>query len=94
VHPVTGDILVEAEENAPTGKVTLDRLPAVKRRPDENQFLAATRWFAKFLHMDPNLVEVEPTGILIAEETKASVAYPGLNTLYRKRMISAKFERK
>jgi len=94
VHPVTGDILVEAEENAPTGKVQLDRLPAVKRRPDENQFLAATRWFAKFLHMDPNLVEVDPTGILIAEETKKSVAYPGLNTLYRKRMISAKFERK
>lgn len=86
-----GEILIETEEVAFKGgaPVSLNRLPAVKRRPDENQFVALQRLITKDLQMDANWVTIDNTNVRIVEETKSSVTYPGLETEYRKRVLSA-----
>mmetsp|Transcript_21315 Transcript_21315/g.60353 ORF Transcript_21315/g.60353 Transcript_21315/m.60353 type:complete len:784 (+) Transcript_21315:135-2486(+) len=83
------DVLVEVEEEVKGTKKSLNRLPAVKRRPDENMFLAAHRAIAKNLKMNDNFIILNPLNVLIAEEEKQSAAYCGLPTLYRKRIVAA-----
>jgi len=90
VHSVTGSILVQTEQTFPDGaKVSLKRLPGAKRRPDENQFLTARRILKRQLKVEENHVTLDASGVQVAEEEKDSLAYPGLRTVYRKRIITA-----
>jgi hypothetical protein len=83
------EILVQTKQTDPHGKeITLHRLPGAKRRPDENQFLSARRIIRRQLEMDENQVVFEET-VKHIEEDKPSNTYPGLKTVYRKRLISA-----
>jgi len=84
-----GSILVEASETKDGTKKELKRLPAVKRRSDENQFLAAHRVLTNALAMDDNEVTMNPADVLVMTEQKDSLSYPGIKTVYRKRIISA-----
>eukprot|EP00747_Dinoflagellata_sp_TGD_P095108 gnl/TRDRNA2_/TRDRNA2_166350_c0_seq2.p1 gnl/TRDRNA2_/TRDRNA2_166350_c0~~gnl/TRDRNA2_/TRDRNA2_166350_c0_seq2.p1 ORF type:complete len:778 (+),score=217.81 gnl/TRDRNA2_/TRDRNA2_166350_c0_seq2:90-2423(+) len=89
MNPVTKDLLVQTEQDYPDGtKVTLNRLPGAKRRPDENQFLTARRILRKQLKIDENQVCLS-RDVQFFEEEKPSVSYPGLRTVYRKRVITA-----
>jgi len=90
VHSVTQSILVQTEQTFPDGaKVSLKRLPGAKRRPDENQFLTARRILKRQLKVEENHVSLDAGGVQVAEEEKDSLAYPGLRTIYRKRIITA-----
>jgi len=85
----TGDILIQTDQMDSHGnKTRLDRLPGAKCRPDENQFLSARRILRRQLEIDENIV-VLARDVRIVEEEKHSPAYPGLRTVYRKRMITA-----
>jgi len=85
-----GDVLVESQEKAPDGTTKpLNHLPGTKRRPDENHFVAAKRALKRRLKMDENFVNLDASSVKVIEEKKASASYPGLETLYRKRIISA-----
>eukprot|EP00930_Biecheleria_cincta_P049505 TRINITY_DN346_c0_g2_i1.p1 TRINITY_DN346_c0_g2~~TRINITY_DN346_c0_g2_i1.p1 ORF type:complete len:772 (+),score=168.86 TRINITY_DN346_c0_g2_i1:43-2358(+) len=84
-----GSILVEAVETKDGAGKALKRLPAVKRRSDENQFLAAQRVLTKALAMDDNEVTLNPNDVMVGTEQKDSPSYPGIKTIYRKRIISA-----
>eukprot|EP00929_Paragymnodinium_shiwhaense_P111612 TRINITY_DN7992_c0_g1_i5.p1 TRINITY_DN7992_c0_g1~~TRINITY_DN7992_c0_g1_i5.p1 ORF type:complete len:776 (-),score=223.67 TRINITY_DN7992_c0_g1_i5:112-2439(-) len=86
----TTDILVEALEKTPDGgSKKLNRLPGTKRRPDENQFVTAQRVLKRQLKMDDNIVNLNATQVEVVEEQMVSASYPGLATLYRKRVIKA-----
>jgi len=83
-------VLAETEEEDSAGKTTtLNWLPAVKRRPDENMFVAAKRCVTTYMCIDENAVIFNTRSVLIAEEEKESQTFPGLNSLYRKRIITA-----
>jgi len=83
------EVLVEVEETVRGTKKTLNWLPAVKRRPDENMFLAAHRVLAKVLKINENFVSMNPTDVRVVQEKKSSAAYCGLPTVYRKSILSA-----
>mmetsp|Transcript_54588 Transcript_54588/g.130231 ORF Transcript_54588/g.130231 Transcript_54588/m.130231 type:complete len:772 (+) Transcript_54588:71-2386(+) len=84
----TGDILVETEEDYDgNDKKMLNQMPGIKKRTDENQFLAAQRILKTQLKIDENFVQLEAKTVKVLEEEKDSPSYPGLKTLYRKRMI-------
>jgi serine/threonine protein kinase len=85
----SGEVLVEMEEQLDGAKNTLNRLPGSKHRADENHFLTAQRIFKRQLWLDENYVDIDASNVTILEETKDSVSYPGLPTLYRKRIIVA-----
>jgi len=90
----TKEVLAEVEEEVgdPAGEVvrsTLNWLPAVKRRPDENMYVAGKRCVNKYLGIDENAVVFNTGSVLIAEEEKESQTFPGLKSLYRKRIITA-----
>jgi len=94
VHSVTGSVLVQTEQTYPDGnKVSLKRLPGAKRRPDENQFLTARRVLKRQLKVEENHVTLDAANVQVAEEEKDSLAYPGLRTVYRKRIITAHLSR-
>jgi len=86
----TGDLLIVNGEVLPGGQEALPRihLPGGKRRPDENQFVAAQRILTNFLHIDENYVNFDLGKVTVFEEETDSHSYPGLRTLYRKRVIS------
>mmetsp|Transcript_64066 Transcript_64066/g.206364 ORF Transcript_64066/g.206364 Transcript_64066/m.206364 type:complete len:756 (+) Transcript_64066:151-2418(+) len=65
------------------------RLPAVKRRPDENMFLAAHRVLSKVLKINENFVDLSKDDVQVTEEETKSPSYFNLPTLYRKRTITA-----
>jgi len=81
VSRANGDVIVGSEG--------FGRLPAVKRRPDENPFWAAKRVLCSVLRISENLVTIDPNHVLFAEEEAASQAYMGLPTIYRKLVIPA-----
>merc|ERR1712151_387884 len=85
-----GDIVVEVAETANGTTKETKRLPAVKRRTDENPFWAAHRVLNRVLKIEENIVTLDPNNMLVLEERTTSTAYGGLPTLYRKRIISAK----
>lgn len=89
-----GDLLMELQEKHTDGTIHgLNRLPGAKRRPDENQFVAARRCLRKHLKMDENYVDINQHDVRIIEEEKDSPSYPGIRTVYRKRVISAELRR-
>jgi hypothetical protein len=86
----TNKILVQTEQNYPDGtRVTLNRLPGTKRRPDENQFLTAKQIVQRQLQISDNHVTCNQKDVHAVEEEKQSLAYPGLRTVYRKRIVTA-----
>merc|ERR1712137_672598 len=64
-------------------------LPGGKQRPDENQFLAAQRILTDVVGIDENYVTFDAENVKVVEQQSDSPSYPGLCTLYRKRVISA-----
>jgi serine/threonine protein kinase len=94
VNPSAKDILVQTEQTLPDGtKNTFNRLPGAKRRPDENQFLTARRVLRKQLKIDENMVQLDAKDVQYFEEEKPSPGFPGLKTVYRKRLIKAELLR-
>jgi len=85
-----GAICVEVEETSGDGKKKeTKRLPAVKRRNDENQFWAAHRVLSRVLKFSENLVTLDPNNVQVIEEETQSSNYAGLPTLYRRRIVTA-----
>jgi len=83
------EVLVQTEQTSADGKrMVLNRLPGAKRRPDENHFLSARRIIRRQLEIDENQVEFD-IKVKNIEEEKSSSGYPGLKTVYRKRIIFA-----
>merc|ERR1712008_264949 len=83
------EVLVETREIIKGESSTRNWLPAVKRRPDENMYLAARRCLESYLGINENAVLFNTSTVLTAEEEKESQTYPGLPSLYRKRIITA-----
>merc|ERR1719469_371623 len=71
-------VLLEAEEKLGAQTTQLDRLPATKRRADEHPFAAARRMISKHLHMDNNMLTLDPDDVRIVEEEQESTSYPGM----------------
>jgi len=82
ISRANGDTVVELNGN-------IGRLPAVKRRPDENPFWAAKRVLTKVLKISENLVNIDRSNVLLIEEETVSKAYVGLPTIYRRLVIPA-----
>jgi len=82
-----GKLLVEAAEVNQGDTRVVERLPGTKRRPDENQFLAAQRYLTKTLKIQENLVAFDPKCVKVVEEETISTSFPGFPTVYRKRII-------
>jgi len=83
------EVLVQTEQTSADGKrMVLNRLPGAKRRPDENQFLSSRRIIRRQLEFDENQVEFD-IKVKNIEEEKTSSGYPGIKTVYRKRIIFA-----
>jgi len=94
VNPSAGDVLIQTEKTNQQGvKETLNRLPAAKRRPDENQFLTARRLLRKQLKIDENYVRIDAKNVMFFEEAQTSGRFPGIRTVYRKRLIKAELAR-
>jgi hypothetical protein len=90
VNPGTMDVLVQTEQSfSDQTKNMLNRLPGAKRRPDENQFLTARRLLRKQLKIDENNCVLDAKNVQYYEEEKSSQAFPGIRTVYRKRLIQA-----
>jgi len=89
VKAETGEVLIETEEEFSNGsKKTLNRLPGVTKQAEENEFIALKR-VLKYLKIDENMVEIDGSAVHMVDDEKSSPSYPGLRTLYRKRVISA-----
>jgi len=83
----TKETLVQAGQTWPDGKMSPQpRIPGAKRRPDENQFLCARRILRRQLEIDENAVIVDQN-VGYIEEDRSNKNYPGLKTVYRKRVI-------
>lgn len=83
----SNETLVQAQQVDADGKThNLKRLPGAKHRPDENQFLSARRVLRRQMEVDDNLVKIDQNASIIEEE-KPTAGYPGLKTVYRKRII-------
>ncbi|CAK0823777.1 unnamed protein product [Prorocentrum cordatum] len=84
----TGEVLFEVSQASPDGtmEVSHSRFPGDKCRPDENQFIAARRILKRRLDMDENWVSLS-ADVRVVEMQADSPSYPGLQTLYRKRLI-------
>jgi serine/threonine protein kinase len=86
----TKDILVETQEKFGADDIkALNRLPGTKRRPDENHFVTAQRVLKRQLKMDENCANIQKEDVKVIEELKDSSSFPGLQSLYRKRIIKA-----
>jgi ADP-ribose pyrophosphatase YjhB (NUDIX family) len=85
-----GEVLIQASQAYPDGSTqVLNRLPGTKRLPDENQFTTVRRILRRHLNVDDNYVTLDKIAQNV-EEDKTSPSYPGMRTLYRKRLITAK----
>lgn len=90
VNSENGKVLVQASQTHGDGSVvTLNRFPGTKRRPDENQFLTARTIVQRHLKINNNHVTCSAKDVQDVEEEKPSLAYPGLRTVYRKRIVKA-----
>jgi hypothetical protein len=91
----TGSMLVVTKECGAANAgvdVALNRLPGSKRRPDENPFLAAKRVLERQIKISEDDVRLDAGMVQIVEENKDSPSYPGLRTVYVKRIITAELD--
>eukprot|EP00929_Paragymnodinium_shiwhaense_P091907 TRINITY_DN517_c0_g1_i1.p1 TRINITY_DN517_c0_g1~~TRINITY_DN517_c0_g1_i1.p1 ORF type:complete len:824 (+),score=208.23 TRINITY_DN517_c0_g1_i1:105-2576(+) len=86
----TKEVLVQAQETYENGKAKKDvnRLPGSKKFTSENQFQAAYRILDRFVHIDENNVQLHSDVVRMVVQTQDSPSYPGMSTLYRKRIIT------
>lgn len=87
--PGSNKTLVEVSEKVGFDINRLDRLPAVKRRPDENHFAAASKVITRLLRADANYVRMNRHNVHICDQILESPFYPGIKSKYRKRFITA-----
>jgi len=81
-------VLIQAEEctaGGPLKKVA--KLPGRKKGSSENDFQVAFNVLERILRIDPEHVNLNDKLITTIEEKKDSPSYPGMQTLYRKRII-------
>merc|ERR1712060_378778 len=84
-----GEVLVQTEQIFSDGqKQVHNRLPGTKRRPDENHFITARRILRRQLDVEEIYVTFT-RDVKSTEEEKPSPNYPGLRTVYRKRLVRA-----
>lgn len=83
-----GDTVVEVVDSK-TDKET-SRLPAVKRRQDENVFWAAHRVLDKVLRVNENVVQFDHETVLQIKQKTQSPSYGGLPTFYQRIIVSGK----
>lgn len=89
----TGKLLVQVSSRLNDGSVKkMDRLPGCKRRPDENPFISVKKVIRDHLMIDENHVIIDASSVEELEEEQQSVTYPGLPTVYHKRVISGELE--
>jgi len=87
-------LLVQTEQTFPDKTSNqLNRLPGAKRRPDESQFLTARRILRRQLKIDENHVKLGSRNCQYFQEEKSSPGFPGIRTVYRKRLIMAELTR-
>jgi len=85
-----GEILVEMQETQKDGTVKqTKRLPATKRRYDENMFWAAHRVLTHVMNVNENLVFFDHSNVTCEKVTKDSKQYAGLPTRYTRYFIPA-----
>lgn len=84
------EILVEASQVDKSGTKQLNRLPGHKKHSQEHQFQTAIRLLER-ISVDEGWVTMDDKSVRITEENKDSPSYPGMLTLYRKRIIKAEF---
>jgi len=77
-----------ADGGQPVEKVDM-RLPAVKRRPDENCFWAAKRILSKGIKISENVIFMDKSNVFASEVETKSEAFANMPTIYRKLLISA-----
>merc|ERR1712232_123504 len=86
-----GRLLIETEEDIGGVRKASNRFPAIKRRSDENQFLAAHRCLRTYLNLDENQVEIDVNSVQTVDAESDSRDYPqGIRTQYRKRIITCR----
>jgi serine/threonine protein kinase len=83
-----GETLVEASDTFKGQRTKLERLPAAKRRPGDNVFVAAGRVITHLLHLDPTYVSLNPDNVQVVEEMSQSHTFKGLQSQYRKHIVS------
>jgi len=89
INSENGAVLVQTDATyADDTKVELNRLPGAKRRPDENVFFAAKTILREGLMIVENDVNFSGEVVDSVEEEFQSLSYPGLRTLYRKRIVT------
>jgi len=89
INEVTGKVLVQAKQRRSDGtSSTMNRLPGMKGRPDQNHFITAKKILSRHLHIPENYVNLS-TEVKIVDQEQPSVAYPGVRTIYQKRIIKA-----
>merc|ERR1712232_109076 len=82
-------ILIEAKEKTSKGEENkLDRLPGSKILFQETPFQAVYRLLERALQIDQNCVDLNDKTLRLIEKTKDSPSYPGLQTLYKKRVVT------
>jgi len=94
INSESRQVLLQTEMTHPDRtKVSLNRLPGSKRRPDENMFLTCKRIISKNLDINSNQVTFDKNSVLVFEEERMSTGYPCLKTLYRKTVVTATLSR-
>lgn len=99
-NKVSGEFLVQVKSESPEiGTVELSCFPSVECRPNEDHFLSAKRLLRRRLDIDDNDVKFSQDVTLVEEEHPDKVErqrdlrrYPGLKTLYRRRLIKAELQ--
>lgn len=88
VHKASCTVLVETERVSADGvKEKEARLPSARRRADENHFFTVWRILGEQLALEAEMVAVDPGDVRCFEEEKESSRFPGLRTLFRKRLM-------
>jgi len=82
-------VLVQVEKEASGSSKSNIRLPAVKRRPDENVFVAAKRVLSKVIKISENLVVLDKEGVLMEEKPPEMSKAFNMPTIYRRLVIPA-----
>eukprot|EP00927_Polykrikos_kofoidii_P084155 TRINITY_DN8798_c0_g3_i1.p1 TRINITY_DN8798_c0_g3~~TRINITY_DN8798_c0_g3_i1.p1 ORF type:complete len:810 (+),score=158.04 TRINITY_DN8798_c0_g3_i1:86-2431(+) len=82
-------MLIQTKETFADGQSNeVPCLPCSRKGESENQFDTAYRMLSRLLKIDENHVHIEDGTVRIIEEVINSPSYPGMQTLYRRRLIS------
>jgi len=78
----------------PSPTTETKRLPGCKKRPDENQYITVKRILRQQLRISENMVEIDNSNVDVTDVEMSTQAYPGLMTVYRRRLISVELTAK